>query len=291
MKRMIIFSGFAFALLFSQQSLAIFSDLSPSARVMAMGGSFVALADDGFAIYYNPAGLYQVTDYQFHSSYQRPFGLSFLSHSWVDLAVPMGDYGTLGFSFQKLGVEYKGVDMEGEKTFQFGQGFKLMGDIHSWLSLGYALNLYSLEFGRSVEGEALGSAHTFGLNIGVLAGLWQRTRLGFMAGNINNPQMGKSFKYDLPQAIILGICYSPYEGFITNWDVEKELNNQTQLHFGAEGRLNNSLSLRVGLQNNPNFYTLGMGIYYQGISFDYAFSYNSEPGSTHQFTLGYRFKR
>jgi hypothetical protein len=291
LKRMIIFSGFAFALLFSQQSLAIFSDLSPSARVMAMGGSFVALADDGFAIYYNPAGLYQVTDYQFHSSYQRPFGLSFLSHSWVDLAVPIGDYGTLGFSFQKLGVEYKGVDMEGEKTFQFGQGFKLMGDIHSWLSLGYALNLYSLEFGRSVEGEALGSAHTFGLNIGVLAGLWQRTRLGFMAGNINNPQMGKSFKYDLPQAIILGICYSPYEGFITNWDVEKELNNQTQLHFGAEGRLNNSLSLRVGLQNNPNFYTLGMGIYYQGISFDYAFSYNSEPGSTHQFTLGYRFKR
>ena len=291
MKRMIIFSGFAFALLFSQQSLAIFSDLSPSARVMAMGGTFVALADDGFAIYYNPAGLYQVTDYQFHSSYQRPFGLSFLSHSWVDLAVPMGDYGTLGFSFQKLGVEYKGVDMEGEKTFQFGQGFKLMGDIHSWLSLGYALNLYSLEFGRSVEGEALGSAHTFGLNIGVLAGLWERTRLGFMAGNINNPQMGKSFKYDLPQAIILGICYSPYEGFITNWDVEKELNNQTQLHFGAEGRLNNSLSLRVGLQNNPNFYTLGMGIYYQGISFDYAFSYNSEPGSTHQFTLGYRFKR
>jgi len=291
LKRMIIFSGFAFALLFSQQSLAIFSDLSPSARVMAMGGTFVALADDGFAIYYNPAGLYQVTDYQFHSSYQRPFGLSFLSHSWVDLAVPMGDYGTLGFSFQKLGVEYKGVDMEGEKTFQFGQGFKLMGDIHSWLSLGYALNLYSLEFGRSVEGEALGSAHTFGLNIGVLAGLWERTRLGFMAGNINNPQMGKSFKYDLPQAIILGICYSPYEGFITNWDVEKELNNQTQLHFGAEGRLNNSLSLRVGLQNNPNFYTLGMGIYYQGISFDYAFSYNSEPGSTHQFTLGYRFKR
>jgi len=290
LKRMIIFSGFAFALLFSQQSLAIFSDLSPSARVMAMGGTFVALADDGFAIYYNPAGLYQVTDYQFHSSYQRPFGLSFLSHSWVDLAVPMGDYGTLGFSFQKLGVEYKGVDMEGEKTFQFGQGFKLMGDIHSWLSLGYALNLYSLEFGRSVEGEALGSAHTFGLNIGVLAGLWERTRLGFMAGNINNPQMGKSFKYDLPQAIILGICYSPYEGFITNWDVEKELNNQTQLHFGAEGRLNNSLSLRVGLQNNPNFYTLGMGIYYQGISFDYAFSYNSEPGSTHQFTLGYRFK-
>lgn len=291
MKRMIIFSGFAFALLFSQQSLAIFSDLSPSARVMAMGGTFVALADDGFAIYYNPAGLYQVTDYQFHSSYQRPFGLSFLSHSWVDLAVPIGDYGTLGFSFQKLGVEYKGVDMEGEKTFQFGQGFKLMGDIHSWLSLGYALNLYSLEFGRSVEGEALGSAHTFGLNIGVLAGLWERTRLGFMAGNINNPQMGKSFKYDLPQTIILGICYSPYEGFITNWDVEKELNNQTQLHFGAEGRLNNSLSLRVGLQNNPNFYTLGMGIHYQGISFDYAFSYNSEPGSTHQFTLGYRFKR
>jgi hypothetical protein len=290
LKRMIIFSGFAFAFLFSQQSLAIFSDLSPSARVMAMGGTFVALADDGFAIYYNPAGLYQVTDYQFHSSYQRPFGLSFLTHSWVDLAVPMGDYGTLGFSFQKLGVEYKGVDMEGEKTFQFGQGFKLMGDIHSWLSLGYALNLYSLEFGRSVEGEALGSAHTFGLNIGVLAGLWERTRLGFMAGNINNPQMGESFKYDLPQTIILGICYSPYEGFITNWDVEKELNNQTQLHFGAEGRLNNSLSLRVGLQNNPNFYTLGMGIYYQGISFDYAFSYNSEPGSTHQFTLGYRFR-
>lgn len=290
MKKRIILCGIALLLLLSQQSLAVFPDLNPSARARAMGGSFVALADDGFAVYYNPAGLCQITDYQFHTSYQRPFGTSFLSHNWADITVPIGRYGTFGFSFQKLGVEYKGVEMEGEKTFQFGQGFRLMGDIHSWLSLGYTLNLYSLEFGSSVEEMDLGSAHTFGLNIGCLAGIWGRTKLGFMARNINNPQMGETTKYDLPQSIIIGVCYSPYKGVTTNWDMKKELNEETQLHFGAESDITNSFHLRVGLQNNPNLYSLGMGIYYQDISFDYAFSYNSEPGSTHQFALGYRFK-
>jgi hypothetical protein len=290
LKRKIILGAIVLTLLLAQQGSAVFLNLTPGARPRAMGGSFVALADDGLAIHYNPAGLCQVTDYQFHTSYQRPFGTSFLSHNWADLTIPIGGYGTLGFSFQKLGVEYKGVEMEGEKTFQFGQGFRLMGDIHSWLSLGYTLNLYSLEFAESVGGVDLGSAHTFGLNIGGLAGIWGRTRLGFMARNINNPQMGDNTKYDLPQTIIIGVCYSPYKGVTTNWDMEKELNEETQLHFGAESRITSSLNLRVGLQNNPNLYTLGMGIYYQGISFDYAFSYNSEPGSTHQFTLGYRFK-
>jgi len=291
LKGKIILGTIALALLLAQQGFAVFLNLTPGARPKAMGGSFVALADDGLAIYYNPAGLSQVTDYQFHTSYQRPFGLSFLSHSWADLTIPLGGYGTLGFSFQKQGLEYKGVDMEEEKTFQFGQGFRLMGDIHSWLSLGYAINLYSLEFGKSVGGVDLGSAHTIGIDIGGLAGIWRRTRLGFIAHNLNNPQMGKGSKFDLPQSIIVGICYSPYKGMHTNWDVEKELNSNTQLHFGMESKLTKSLDLRVGLQNNPNLYTLGMGIYYQGISFDYAFSYNSQPGSTHQFTLGYRFKR
>ncbi len=288
---MIILGTVVLTLLFAEQGLAIFPDLGPSARAKAMGGSFVALADDGFAIHYNPAGLCQVTDYQFHSSYQRPFGLNFLSHSWFDLTIPIGRYGTLGFSFQKQGVEYRGVAMEAEKTLQFGHGFRLMGDIHSWLSLGYTLNLYSLEFGKSVGGVELGSAHTFGINIGGLAGLWRRTRLGFLARNINNPQMGKNTKFDLPQSIVVGVCYSPYKGVETNWDVVKELNQETQLHFGVESMVTKSLILRVGLQNNPNLYTLGMGINYQGISFDYGFSYNSQPGSTHQLTLGYRIER
>ena len=39
-----------------------FLKIGPSARAVAMGESFIALANDASAMYYNPAGLTQLTD-------------------------------------------------------------------------------------------------------------------------------------------------------------------------------------------------------------------------------------
>ena len=39
---------------------AVFDNIGPSPRTRAMGGAFAALADDGCAVFYNPAGLSQL---------------------------------------------------------------------------------------------------------------------------------------------------------------------------------------------------------------------------------------
>ena len=56
----------------------LFDDRYPNARTTAMGGAGVAVANDVWSAYYNPAGLSQVEDIYAATSYLRLFNVSFL---------------------------------------------------------------------------------------------------------------------------------------------------------------------------------------------------------------------
>ena len=80
---------------------ASFEDLGVGARGPAMGNAMVAVADDIYAIHYNPAGLGGLTRPQFTAAYTRNFnGLSdgsSLGTSFVGYAQPLagGKSGTI----------------------------------------------------------------------------------------------------------------------------------------------------------------------------------------------------
>jgi len=164
-----------------------------------MGGAFAALADDGCAVFYNPAGLSQLADYQLFTSYHRPYGLDFLKHMALSLTTPLSRFGTVGIGFQEFSVTYEGQDLESEKTFSLAHGISVMSDVHSSLALGYAFHLYALEFGTSHLGESLGSAQTVGIDLGLIAVLRSRTRMGATLRNINQPRMGHGYREDVPR--------------------------------------------------------------------------------------------
>jgi hypothetical protein len=268
---------------------AVFDDYSPSPRIRSMGGGCSALADDGSALFYNPSGLGWLEDYQLFTSYQRPFGFDFLEHLAASVIIPLPKYGVAGLGFQSFGVTYQGEDLESEKTFSLSHGFSLMGDVHSSLALGYSVNLYSLEFGTGLDEQPLGSAQTVGLDVGILAVLRHRTRMGAVMRNLNRPRMGQGYREDLPRYMSFGIAYQPYHGVVTVVDLAKKFGQDTQINGGMEAHIVPFLALRFGVQTKPDRLMGGVGFNYQGVHLDYALINHSVLPLTHQFAISYRF--
>ena len=106
---------FLFLLLFTSQS---FTQENPGARQIALSHSDVALSNDAFALFNNPAGLSQLTAYQSGLFYSpSPFGLSELSNGFAAFAYPT-TFGTFSTGFMIYGFElYK----ETELALAFGR--------------------------------------------------------------------------------------------------------------------------------------------------------------------------
>jgi hypothetical protein len=250
-----------------------------------MGGSGVAVANDVWASYYNPAGLAQLDRISVGTSYLRLFNVSFLSNFFGAVNYPLpGKYGSASFNFQYFGVNYKDENLSGEYTLSFSHGFYLLKDIHSSLSFGYSLKAYHWSLGESLEWGDLGSATTLGIDVGLLASIYTRTFLGVYLLNINNPQIGAYSQHDLPQRVVVGLSYQPYDGVTTSLDFNRTIGRgEMQLWGGAEFNIFSSLDLRFGATTNPNRLSAGLGLYIAQFRVDYALLTHSELGETHQF--------
>lgn len=83
------------------------------ARALGMGGSFVSIADDATAAYWNPAGLVQIRRRAFAMMYSDSFGIGqggFLSkglvaYNFASYVQGVEDIGSVGVSWIRLGVD------------------------------------------------------------------------------------------------------------------------------------------------------------------------------------------
>ena len=269
----------------------LFDDRYPSPRFTAMGGTGVAVANDVWAAYYNPAGLARVPGVQVATSYLRLFNLSFLTNFFGAATYQLpGSYGTASLTFQYFGVNYQNQNLSGEYTVSLSHGFYLLNDIHTSLAFGYSLKGYHWQLGESLEYGDLGSASSFGLDVGLLASVYGRTYLGVYFLNVNAPKIGATTQHDLPQRIVVGMAYQPYDGVTTSLDFNKTLGvGEIQVWGGAEFRVFQRLFLRFGGTTNPNRFSTGIGLHIAQFQLDYALITHSELGETHQMGLSIRF--
>jgi len=90
---------------FCSGGYAAFEDLSISARSIGMGGAFIAVADDASTLFYNPAGLFQITrpellvngSYLFHLSGNSLYG-------FIGYVNRISEIGHVGISLLSRGV-------------------------------------------------------------------------------------------------------------------------------------------------------------------------------------------
>lgn len=280
MKHIIIISVLCLILCASLN--AVFDDYEPSVRARGLGGAFHSLSNDANGIFYNPAGLIKSSEH-LSISYSRIFSNDFQILKTAAFTMPLpGSAGSVGIGLQALDVEYLDVDLMSEKHYSVAHSFTLMRDVHSEFHIGYSANVYHLTM------DTFGNATTFGVDLGALAILHHRTRLGFAVKNLNNPKIGKE-RHELPQRLSMGITYNPYQGVQTAFELKKPYGEATQIHTGAEVEVHEMLTLRVGLRNHPGSFSCGATFKVQNIMIDYALNTHSVLRNTHHFGIGYGF--
>lgn len=266
----------------------VFGNYQPSARARGMSGAFIASCNDPNAIFYNPGALASA-EQGISLGYAQLFNNSFQILMSGALAYRLPRIGTISLGMQSMDVESEGYKLQQESTYSLAHSFLLIGDVHSKLYVGYGVNLYYLSFGETVGGLDPGNQTTYGVNLGALATLHQRTHIAFAVKNLNNPSMGSDQTFDLPQHLALGIAYEPYDGVITEVDLSQKLGEETKIQAGIEFEVMDNFWLRTGVSTYPNSISGGFGLLFKGIKIDYGFSSHPVLPITHQFSIGYQF--
>lgn len=262
---------------------AAFEDVSVSPRSRAMGETGVAVPTGPYATALNPAHLAGIGQNGLAASYVRPFGLDFTDHYFLGAAVLGGPGGNFGLSLNQFKVNYQDVTLERESVVSFAYAKTLFSDMHSTVDAGFSVNYYHLEFGESIDGLDPGNDSSLGLDVGLSVLVHERTRLGVLAHNINNPQIGLD-EEEIPQRLVAGVSYEPYAGVLTTFQFNNVPGEDAQYRGGLEMMLAQGFSLRAGIVSRPSKVTAGFGYGFNGFSLDYG--YSSGGGtleSTHQF--------
>ncbi len=262
---------------------AVFDDYEPSVRARGMGGAFNTTSDDATGIFYNPAGLVKSKGHV-AISYTRLFNNDFSELKTGAFTMPISPkLGSIGVGFQAFDVDYLDVNLMSEKIYTLAHSFTLLKDVHSEFNFGYSANLYHLSLDR------FGNETAFGVSIGGIATLHQRTRLAFSATNLNNPKIGENNREEIPQHLAIGIAYLPYTGVTTSIELKKPFGGTTEIHAGSEIAVHELLTLRLGVRNEPTSFSAGAMFNFMNIKVDYAYNTHSVLSGTHHFGVGYGF--
>ena len=259
-------------LIICQTALCGFEQKQMGCRHVALGSSSVALADEVWAITYNPAGLTQLSAEQISFFYSpQPYGFSELSLKAVAAAMST-----------RLGVV---------GTSLYSYGFELYREISGTLS--YAIPVSRVSVGlnltyNSVSIQNYGSSGTFGIDMGFYLPIFSGFTSGVFFRNLNAPTIGAAGE-KLPQSFDIGCAYSPMSTMHLTVDYQKEIGHNAVARFGIEYWIVDWVALRGGMSEEPAQSTGGFGVSYSFFQFDYAAAYHQELGWTHQASITIRW--
>lgn len=211
---------------------AAFEDEGAGARAAGMGHAFTAIADDVYALHYNPAGLALLSRPEFGTSHTRHFmGLtdnSSLSTSFLGYAHPLkgGENGTVGGAWQQFALDPASYR---EQTIYLSYGRPVIKDL-GWGDLygGLTAKYLRRSFGSFPEAaNSMGGANGFDskgpdsalmgnssagaadADLGLLYRFKQHYALGLALQHLNEPNVafGSGETDRLGRAASLGLAY------------------------------------------------------------------------------------
>jgi len=262
-------------IIFWALTLSAYSQFNPGARQISLSNSDVALSNDVFSLFNNPAGLSQMNWREVGIYYSpAPFGLTELANGYVAYHEPTN----IG-SFAIGGMSY-GFELYHESKISLGYSFDYQNTFFAGVTFNY----------QTVSIKNYGNDGTFFINAGGLAYLTNFLRFGFVIQNLNRATYGKDDN-QIPIIFNTGLSYSVDDDFIVNFSIEKDIEYKASLQFGIEYDIIEYLSLRTGFSNEPSRYSAGIGINYSLFSFDYAVFTHNDLGLTHQAGIIISFEK
>ena len=258
----IIFTLFFLSIL----NLTILAQFNPGARQISLANSDVALANDVFTLFNNPAGLAQLNWKEIGIYYSpAPFGLTELANGYVAYQQPFS-FGSLGIG----GMTY-GFDLYRETKIILGYSY----NYDNIFFVGAAANYHSYSI------QNYGSTGVFYFNLGALVYILDNLRWGFSTSNVNRATVADQDD-QIPVILSTGFSFDILNNFSLNFALEKDIRYDPSISFGIDYDIIEYLSLRLGGANNPSRFSAGVGINYSIVSLDYAFFTHSDLGFTHQ---------
>jgi hypothetical protein len=264
------------------------------ARALAMGGAFVAVANDATAAVWNPAGLASLGDTRLTGMSTDLFGLG-ATHQYIGA--------TTSFSMLGVGLAWERASIAGQINDEEGAA----GEAFSWVeqSIGASLATNVLDVamvGANVKyymaDNGLGAtASGFGFDLGLLVSLGDMFVIGVNAKDL----AGSSLAWDggatdtISGVYTAGLAMKLVDSkLILATDVDFDGASLGDTHVGVEFKVINELALRGGVVLTNDFqdyyFSVGAGINVAGLYVDAAYVLEENLGNTlvlsAEFSLG-----
>jgi long-subunit fatty acid transport protein len=299
--------------------------ISPSARAWGLGQSYVAVADDATAIYWNPGGLgfLEGTHFSLTHSQLIPMLADDVYFETLNMTHNIPDIGTVGLNviyltYGKWTATGTGGEVLGEfSSYEFAIGGYYGFSLNETTAIGVGLKVSRVYLAPATALTAEGAGWSFAADFGILGKLGKRFTYGLALQNLG-PDMSfvsKDESAPLPRTIRTGIGVIPFEGesYTTLVSVEftkaliglddiftkgefSEVNRDATINGGNEMMVANFVAPRLGYifdhDGKIKGFTYGFGIRIPvggGMNFDYASVPKAEDlGRESKFSLNYR---
>jgi hypothetical protein len=249
--------------------------MNPGAKQIAMSNSDVALSDDVFSLFNNPAGLAQLNWRELGLYYSpAPFGLNELANGYIAYTEPLG-FGSAGIGAMTYGFE---LYRETRLVLSFSTSY--LNKFFAGVSINYHI----------VSIQRYGNKSVFYLNAGCLGYITDELRIGFFVQNINQASFTPQ-EDQIPILLNAGLSYNIYYNLSLNFAVEKDIRYNASVKSGINYDLIDNLSLRIGFANEPAEFSCGIGIHFSYFNFDYAVFTHPDLGLTHQAGIIISFEK
>jgi len=276
---------------------SVFS-LGAGARAIALGRSFVSLADDASAVYWNPAALCNAQSGQVSAMYMPLFGdFTDADYTYAGFVYPTLRAGAFGAAFMHVGSTFQGFDAASRPTGE--QGYS-----ESQLLLSYAFEVHSRWLLGTMAVGATGKA--------------SRITVDPYSSTAPGADLGFRLVPDFARSLALAVNVQDIVGAEQRLDVDAERTDRTILagagytarfsggsalrlslqmgfperadgrfHAGAEFAFARYLALRAGYDDGE--FAFGLGVSLSRFAFDYAMMSRETAGSSHPVSFSVAF--
>jgi len=289
--------------------------ISPGARADGMGRAFVSLADDGTAVWWNPAALAYVKNRNLSAMHAQlvPELASDVYYEYLGYTQWVEGWGGLGFSMvyltygKQVATSEGGTELGTFSSFEASPSVAYGTELMDNVAVGLNLKFVHIDLApkwATVEGIP-GVGNTFAVDFGVLfSGFDKRLAVGGIFQNLGpkiayiDEDQADPLSRNLKVGLSFLFLRRGASHLVAAFDVNKPmvyLEDEPIFNGGAEYRLNDLLAVRAGYvydhQGTVMGPTFGVGLSFGSYSFDYA----SVPQSIYlekrvsKFSLNARF--
>jgi len=276
-----------------------FLKVPPTAREAAMGNAAIGFSDNAFGLWYNPAGIVELTTPQ--------GGLSYISYiagvqsgalSYVN---PMGKlaFGIGGY-YLNSGVMKRTDDLNTDLG-TFSVSYLDINPAFGWKPM----EKLALGAGVKILYGTIDSFWTLGLgaDIGAKYTLMPGLQATFVAHNLGTSVKAFQSQADkLPMDFALGFGYAPVERLRFDLEVHQPLDNKLEVRAGVEGWVWPNVCLRAGVTTGGGDLkggggsdilaglSTGLGFKLTRYEVDYSYTPMVLLGNAHRISFRYSFQ-